>query len=90
MGVKGGDGRPKQGENRRFRLEEAVLLGTTLPLEGFLSEPVAFSKAAQVDRLSIGWIFPGHINLAKKMEKLRRGVWQARRWDRSVDGGGGA
>lgn len=80
MGVKGGDGRPKQWENRRFRLEEAVLLGTTLPLECFLSEPVAFSKAAQVDRLSIGWIFPGHINLAKKWKS-----WEEE-CDRQEDG----
>jgi len=68
--------RRKQWKNRRLKLEEAVLLGTILPLQCFLSKPVSFSQAAQVDRLSIGHVFPGHINLVKGGKCKRRRVKQ--------------
>lgn len=46
-----------------MKLEEAGLLHTFLPLQGFLSEPVSFPEAPQVDGLSVGRVFPRHINL---------------------------
>lgn len=48
-----------------------VLSGIILPLQGFLSKPVSFPQAAQVDRLSIGNILPGHIDLVEKTEWRR-------------------
>lgn len=55
-------------------MEETMLLRKILPLQGFLSKPVSFSEAAQVDRLSIGQVFPGHINLVKEWKCRRRMV----------------
>lgn len=55
-------------------MEETMLLRTIVPLQGFLSKPVSFSEAAQVDRLSIGHVFPGHINLVKEWKCRRRRV----------------
>lgn len=76
--MRGKAGDSEGDRNRRFKLEEAVLLGTILPLQCFLSKPVAFSEAAQVDGLSVGQILPGHINLVKEQEifKKKRVVWQ--------------
>lgn len=42
-------------------------------MQCFLSKPVAFSKAAEVDRLPIGQLFPGHINLQKEENERERG-----------------
>lgn len=64
-------------------MEEAELLGALLPLQRFLPKPVAFSEAAQVDRLSIGQIFPSHINLVEEWKWLhekKRGAWQGGGW----------
>lgn len=53
----------KLGEGTRLKLEEADLLHTFLPLQSFLSKPVSFPEAPQVDGLSAGRVFPRHINL---------------------------
>lgn len=63
-----------QQEETRFKVEEAVLSRTILPLKCFLSKPVSFPKAAQVDRLSIGQVFPGNINLGKEQKDSERRV----------------
>lgn len=52
---------------------EKAVLGTILPLQGFLSKPVTFPEAAQIDRFSIG-LLPGHINLAREQKSRRRMV----------------
>lgn len=61
-------------EDGRYKLEAAELLGTLLPLQCFLSKPVSFSEAAEVDRLFVGQVFSGYINLAKQKGKLRRRI----------------
>lgn len=62
----------KQWEGTRVKLEEAALLHTFLPLQSFLSEPVSFPEAPQVDGLSAGRVLPRHINLPQA-PNVRRG-----------------
>lgn len=65
---RGWNGRAKA----RFKLREAVLLETILPLQRLLSEPVSLPEASQVDGLSVGQVLPRDINLPNKEEKERR------------------
>lgn len=78
----------KETDAAGLKLEETALFGAILPLQCFFSKPVSFAEASQVDRLSIGHVFPGYINLGNEQKcenrRLKRRVmWQEGRWNTS-------